>query len=534
MGIFISVPKTIECVVIAVFFATAMLLSSAKLLGILQSCTYSNKKLITWAGKKSNLTLGRHLLLALCCALASAVIALAFSFAGQWAAVISLIAYVIFFVLFIVADTKLSLRSPATLTPRFFRLSATLWLVNAILAYLCVTLLNFADYLWGNPLFADLKYVCLSILPLLMLPIVCLANLVIKIYEVPRNAFYVRDAKRKLKGANLTVVGITGSYGKTSTKIILSRMLAKKYKILSTPRSHNTPLGISKTINDCENVADYDVFIAEMGARHIGDIAELCSLCPPDYSIITGICPQHLESFGTLENIVNGKGEILENTKKEAIIAADCFDNFASYSCKKIKCDCVGGVKSDCNGTTFTLSLGGNSREVHTKLLGVHAAYNIALCAQCAYQMGVAFDDICASIEQLDYIEHRLQLIKSNGVNILDDGYNANVKGAQAALEVLKTFGGHKVVVTPGLVELGVLDRQENAALGAQLVGFDHIILVGDTLVGYVKEGYLEVGGDEDKIITVPTLFDAEEHIKGVIGKGDAVLFLNDLPDIYK
>ncbi len=532
MGIFISVQKTIECVVIAVFFAFAMLLSSAKLLGILQSCTYSNKKLITWSKKKSNLTLGRHLLLAMCCVLASAVIALAFSFAGEWASVVSLAAYVIFFVLFILADTRLSLRSPATLTPRFGRLMASVWLVNAIIAYLAVTLLNFADSLWGNPLFSDLKYVTLAILPLCMLPIVCLANLLIKIYEVPRNACYVKQAKVKLASANLTVVGITGSYGKTSTKKILSAMLSAKYRVLSTPRSHNTPLGVSKTINQAD-IPSYDVFVAEMGARHVGDIAELCKLCPPDYSIITGICPQHLESFGSIENIIKGKGEILQNTKTAAFIAADCYENFASYPGNNIKCDCASDIRPDCEGTTFTLTIDGNSREVRTKLLGAHAAHNIALCARCAYEMGVSFDDICAAIGQLDFVEHRLQLIKSNGVYILDDGYNSNVKGAEAALEVLKTFGGKKTVVTPGLVELGILDRQENLALGAKLVGFDNIILVGDTLVGYVKEGYLAAGGDQNNIRTVPTLFAAEEEIRGIVGKGDAVLFLNDLPDIY-
>lgn len=532
MGIFISPQKTVECVVIALFFAFAMLLSSAKLLGILQSCTYSNKKLITWARKKYNLTLGRHLLLALCCALASAVLALAFSFAGEWAAVISLAAYLIFFILFIYADTRLSLRGPATLTPRFARLMASVWLVNAIIAYVLVTLLNFADYLWGNALFTDLKYVCLAILPLCILLIVCLANALIKIYEVPRNAKYVRNARAKLIKVHPVIVGITGSYGKTSTKIILSAMLSSKYKVLATPRSHNTPLGVAKTINEAA-LENFDVFIAEMGARHVGDIAELCALCPPDYSIITGICPQHLESFGSMENIVKGKGEILENTKNAAVIAADCYDNFRAYPCKKIKCDCVSDVRSDSEGTTFTLTLGDNQRVVHTKLLGAHSAQNIGLCARCAYEMGVSFDDICGAIANLNYVEHRLQLIKSNGVNIIDDGYNSNIKGAQSALEVLKTFGGNKIVVTPGLVELGILDRDENAALGAKLVGFDNIILVGDTLVGYVKSGYLEAGGDESKLRLVPTLYAAEEELRGIVKKGDAVLFLNDLPDVY-
>ena len=121
----------------------------------------------------------------------------------------------------------------------------------------------------------------------------------------------------------------------------------------------------------------------------------------------------------------------------------------------------------------------------------------------------------------------------SGGVNILDDGYNSNVKGARAALGVLQLFGGAKIVVTPGLVELGVLEEKENYELGKALVGLDFVILVGDTLVTPVKKGYLENGGDEGKLRVKPTLAAAQEEIKTIISAGDTVLFLNDLPDVY-
>ena len=135
-------------------------------------------------------------------------------------------------------------------------------------------------------------------------------------------------------------------------------------------------------------------------------------------------------------------------------------------------------------------------------------------------------------MRQIEYIEHRLQLIQNNGVNILDDGYNSNVKGARAALEVLRGFEGRKIVVTPGLVELGVLEKQENYELGKNLTGLDLVILVGDTLIESVKCGYTDNGGDAEKIITVPTLPAAQQHIKEYIRQGDTVLFLNDLPDV--
>ena len=147
-------------------------------------------------------------------------------------------------------------------------------------------------------------------------------------------------------------------------------------------------------------------------------------------------------------------------------------------------------------------------------LLGRHSACNIGIAAQTAYLAGMSFEEIADAVGGLEFIEHRLQLIKANGVNILDDGYNSNVKGARAALEVLDSFGGRKIVVTPGLVELGVLEESENYELGKNLVGYDSVILVGDTLVTPIRRGYTDGGGDAEKIVTVPTLDEAQERLK--------------------
>ncbi|MDE7075852.1 MAG: hypothetical protein K2O62_00845, partial [Clostridia bacterium] len=297
MWIFIDWQTTLECVLIALVFACFLSVISFKPLGILQSFGYKGAKLLSWSRRKSNLTQARFCLLALATVLACAVISLCFGFAGaHWSAVIGLAAYLIFFVLYLFAEARHAIKGNATLTPRFKRLFITLWLIYAILVYLAVTLLNFAEYAWGARLFATLKYCALAVFPLAILPIICLANLVTLIWEAPVNSSYVKKAKSKLAAAEITVVGITGSFGKTSAKNVLLAMLSKKYRVLSTPSSFNTPLGIARTVNGAD-LAEYDIFIAEMGARREGDIAELCRLCSPDYSLITGICPQHLESF---------------------------------------------------------------------------------------------------------------------------------------------------------------------------------------------------------------------------------------------
>lgn len=528
---FISVSKTIECVLCAVVFALLFSGCFYKLLGILQSSGYSGTRLIKWSHKKGNLVFGRHVLLALLCALACAVIALCFSFAGEWSAVIGFAAYIIFFSVFIWADNRVALRTPLTLTPRIKRLIVVLTLLNAIISYLTVCLLNFADSVWANRVFTTLRYCPLSVFPLLMFPVTLLANLISKVYEVPHNKSFVKKAKAKLNNSNIKVVGITGSYGKTSCKKILADILSEKYRVLSTHRSHNTPMGLALAINN-NDLTSYDIFIAEMGARHVGDIAELCEFCPPDIALITGICPQHLESFGSIENVVKAKAEILKGGA-EAYIAPECFTLFEAYSGVKHCADCVSDMVCNAEGSTFNLNLGGKTYKAHTRLLGAHSVRNVAISALVAYNLGMTAEEIVAAIEKLDFIEHRLQLIKSGGVNILDDGYNSNINGAAAALEVLKSFEGRKIVVTPGLVELGVLEEEENTRLGERLVGLDFVILVGETLITPVKNGYLAGGGNAATLKIVPTLNVAQEELKGILQPNDTVLFLNDLPDIY-
>lgn len=531
-GFFIDWQTTLECVVIALAFACFLCVTCFKPLGILQSFGYSNKKFLGWAGKKNNLLQSRLSILFISTALTSAAVSLCFSFTGRWSAVIGLSCYLIFFVLYFMADAAHPFRSNATLTPRFKRLYITLFVLFAVLTYFIAALLNFAESLIGESLFTQLKYSILSVLPLCALPIICLANLIALAWEKPIGASYIKQAKKALAESNPLIIGITGSYGKTSVKNILSVMLAKKYSVVATPSSYNTPQGIAKTING-EGVQNCDIFIAEMGARHKGDIAELCAICPPDYSVITGVCPQHLESFKTIENIVSTKGEIISATKKTCFISADAFEYFGDIAGDKCKCECVSDIKADCTGVEFTLNLGNKFAKVKTRLLGEHSAYNIGLCAQVAYALGVSIEDVAQTVADLPFVEHRLQLMQSNGVNIIDDGYNSNVVGARAAVDALKTFGGKKVVVTPGLVELGVLEEEENKALGVYLVGLDYVILVGETLVKAVLSGYAEAGGDLDKIAVVPDLTQAQNKLKGIISTGDAVLFLNDLPQQY-
>ncbi len=529
---FISPAKTAECVAVAAIFSIFFCVTLLRVAGILQNLGYSPKKLFLWAGKKNNPALLRQSLLTMLCALSSAVLSLAFWFAGEWAAVAGAAAFVIFFALYAVADKKAEKRTHASFTPRFTRLYALLFFIVAVLAYLCVCLLNFASEVWKNDVFTLFRYVPLAIFPLLSLPLTALACVISFVVEAPLNNSYVRKAEKKLSASKLKVIAVTGSYGKTSVKNILSTVLSQKFSVLSTPRSYNTPAGIALTLNGSD-LEKYDIFIAEMGARNVGDISELCKICPPNISVLTGICPQHLETFKTLENIVEEKGKAIAAASDLAVIAPDAFEYYKDCEAKKVEADCVRDIVCGTDGTAFTLFHGGEERRVKIKLLGGHSATNCALAAEVAFALGMSLDEVCSGLEKCEFIAHRLELMQSEGVYVLDDGYNSNVVGARSALAALRLFGGSKICVTPGLVELGVLEESENYALGGELVGLDCVILVGETLITPVKEGYLDGGGDPQKLLTAPDLKAAEELLRGVLQKGDCVLFLNDLPDIY-
>ena len=167
--------------------------------------------------------------------------------------------------------------------------------------------------------------------------------------------------------------------------------------------------------------------------------------------------------------------------------------------------------------------------------MGEHNAENIALAAALAVQLGLTATEIADGISSLGYVPHRLQLLESNGVYILDDGYNANEIGAERAIDALCRFEGKKWLVTPGIVECGVLEETVNGKLGEKIAtaGLDRVILVGETLVGAVKSGYLSAGGDTQKLTVVNTLDKAQAILGAELTQGDCVLFLNDLPDAF-
>ncbi len=361
--------------------------------------------------------------------------------------------------------------------------------------------------------------------------------------------FYYRNkAKNKLKSMNnLSVIGITGSYGKTSSKNILNDILSIKYNSVPTPKNFNTPFGLMITIN---NYIDKfaDVFIAEMGACQEGDINELCRLVHPKYGIITTIGVAHLATFKTRENIQKTKFELIENLPSDGMAILNADDEWQrSYNIKNdVPVKWIGidndadvmakNIKLSADGTKFDIVFkdDDNSYKFETKLLGYHNVYNILSAVALGKEMGMSIEQLMAGVSRAKPTEHRLELKKSGNINIIDDAYNSNPTGSKMALDVLKMMPGKHIVVTPGMVELGDEEDEKNREFGRFIASSaDEVILVGKQKTKPIYQGLLDENFDEKKIHVINDVMNAFDMIQNLKSDNTYVLLENDLPDIF-
>ncbi len=387
-------------------------------------------------------------------------------------------------------------------------------------------------------------------LPVFLVPyLVYFAALLREGSEKKINESFKNDARRIINSRpELIVVGITGSFGKTSTKFILGEILKTKYNVLVPPSSYNTPMGLTRAVREMLEPC-HEVFIAEMGARRVGEIKELCEIVKPKYGILTSIGSQHLETFGSIENIVKTKYELAQSLPEDGVAffpedGAYCSKLYSQHAGSKRNYGLGEGlymtaenIKVDPEGSSFELvTSDGGSVFCHTKLLGRHNVLNILACAACAKEIGLNMDEIAEGIERVEPVEHRLQLINSGtGVIVIDDAFNSNPEGTKAAMEVLSMFEGRKICVTPGMVELGEIEEQENKKFGARMAPVcDIVILVGKRHTQPIKQGLIEAGFDTAGIFTVTNLKEATDILSQLTKPGDVVLFENDLPDNYE
>lgn len=361
----------------------------------------------------------------------------------------------------------------------------------------------------------------------------------LNIYDIIQNKVYIKKAQEKLKKINPKIIAITGSNGKTSVKNILLKMLQSKHNTQATPHSYNTPLGISKFINEglCEET---EYLILEYGARHKKDIKILCKTFGADYGVVTTISPQHLESFKNIKNIYLSKNQLPKYLKNKM-----CVFNFDNDYVKKMYKEKIGeklkisiNTKEDIHATNimfkdfktyFNLHINNNIYSLTTSLLGLHNITNILLATALANYLKIDAQNLCKAIENLVPTPHRLEYIKGH-FNILDDSYNCSISSAKQAIDVLMNTHNKKMVITPGIIEGGKDEYSLNIELGKMLKNVDYVVIVGNHNKKAILDGLKSQ--NFKNIFTCENLHDANKFYK-LLSPNDCILFLNDLPDDY-
>lgn len=381
---------------------------------------------------------------------------------------------------------------------------------------------------------------------------IILANAINRPLEMAITRWYYNDAKRRLSSMpHLRIIGITGSFGKTSTKHFLYRILSEKYNVLMTPGNFNTTLGVVRTVRE-HLKPHHEVFIVEMGAKQRGDIKEICDLVCPEMGIITSVGEMHLETFGSVECVAQTKFELIDALPKGGIGIVN-IDSEAAYNHLKrnnIKALTYGIDNCEANyratdisysptETHFALRSGDRVDEGYaTHILGRGNILNITAALAIAEHLGVSADASRRAVKQIEQVEHRLSMRSNGGITILDDAYNSNPTGARMALEVLSSFAtaGRKYVVTPGFVEMGAKQYDNNRTFGSDIARAnpDGVYVVNEVNREAITAGLADGGYDGAKLSVVASFHEAMAALQPQLKAGDVVLYENDLPDSFK
>ncbi|MDX1545875.1 MAG: UDP-N-acetylmuramoyl-tripeptide--D-alanyl-D-alanine ligase, partial [Rhodothermales bacterium] len=370
----------------------------------------------------------------------------------------------------------------------------------------------------------------------------------------PLEAHFRRGFKRQARQTlqdrtDLTVIGITGSYGKTSTKFIIAEILRQRFSVLATPGSYNTPMGLCLVVNN-KLKPEHQVLVLEFGMRYRGDIQELCALAPPGLAVVTSVGPAHLETMGSIENIAREKGDLLEymrpggpavlNIDNEHVAAMEARAPGRIWRVSTEGRDGADITARDLRygpeGATFTVRDDtGEEARFQTKLLGRHNVLNILLGVAVGREMGLRLRQIAHAVARIEPVEHRLALRQEGPVTIIDDAFNSNPVGARNAVEILGQFEtGRRVIVTPGMVELGARQAEENRTFGEHIARHaDLAVLIGERQTAPIREGLRSGGFPDEQTKVFNSLFDAQDFLRGYLRPGDVVLYENDLPDQY-
>jgi UDP-N-acetylmuramoyl-tripeptide--D-alanyl-D-alanine ligase len=364
---------------------------------------------------------------------------------------------------------------------------------------------------------------------------------------------FLDEAERRMRAYPGRVIGITGSYGKTTTKLIVANLLASRYRVLKTAAGVNTTMGITRAIRE-ELKDEHQYFVVEVSAYGPGEIREVCDIIHPCLGILTAVGVQHLERFGTPEAIAEAKYELLASLPPRGTAVVNADDPMCLRLAERAASDGKRVVRYGFDetqrglavrGTDLTVSArgtrfrvvtdAGETETFETRLLGRWNVANILAGLAAGRECGVPLPAMRGAVAELSPAPRRLEILEEGGIVKILDVANANPRGAQMALEVLSQFaGGSRILITPGMVELGPIEAEENRRFGQAAASVcDYVILVGPEQTRPIREGLAERGFPADRILTARHADEVADRLVGIARPGDTLLFENRLPDTY-
>ena len=525
-------------IVVFILAYAALALSLRRDLTMFQQNSYRPERYRRWLKESGESTSGWRL---------GAIIIFLFSVTKFCPENVGIGAIGVFSLLYVISLARRKYKKPLAMTARATRIYITVCFLVAIVAALGMVFLGDTvgervyRAAWLMCGLCGVDYVIVA------------ANWILKPIENRITKKYLLDARNRLEAMpDLRIIGVTGSYGKTTTKHYLQRILSEQYETLMTPGSFNTTLGVVRTIR--EYLKPYhEVFIVEMGAKQHGDIKEICDLVHPWGGIVTAVGPQHLESFKTIENVRDTKFELIDALPSDGLgVVNDDFPMIAGREVTNVKvlryvvknADDKNAVyratdiEYSPNGTCFTVECPDGVRlKLVTRLVGECNISNILAAVAMARALGVNDDKIAYAVERIEQVEHRLSIRRiPGGMTIIDDAFNSNPVGSAMALDVLAAMKpGKRILVTPGMIELGNEQYELNKRFGEKAASCcDIAIVVGhynrEAICKGLDLGHMPV----EAIRQVDTFTQAQEVLRSIAAPGDTVLYENDLPDTFK
>ncbi|MFT5507778.1 MAG: UDP-N-acetylmuramoyl-tripeptide--D-alanyl-D-alanine ligase [Hyphomicrobiaceae bacterium] len=435
-------------------------------------------------------------------------------------------------------DPRSDAKKKLVLTERATRILGTAFLLSVIFA--CLALQFGGNWYW---------LALVQSLPFILV----LSNWMLSPYEKRIQNGFRERAEARLREVNPTVIGITGSFGKTSVKHILGHVLQLNTSALFTPGSVNTVMGITRIINErLDEGCKY--FIVEMGAYGKGSIERLCNFTPPHHGILTSIGAAHYERFKDLETVAEAKFELATAVKQRSgkmVIDEHILER--DHARQRVDADranfiIVGesetadvriiSIEQTAKGLDVTLEHNGETVSLFAPLFGIHHGRNMALSFALAHTIGIEASRIVTALRSTPQIQHRLEVKhQPSGVIYLDDAYNANPAGFANALDlmqVLRKGDARRILITPGVAELGLKHDAAHLELGRKAAETtDIVVVVKPERIPTFIEG-LHSSQHPPKIFTFEQFTEARVWLDANAKSGDVVLVENDLPDLYE